>query len=305
MQTASNWTAVFLLMKNPQFPLSHSVAHLLLSSHQDPDTPPVSSLFADAWNGLLFKYKQITGIIRRNKEEMRAEQAGCITGNAKEKRVSGLDKDRTRGMTEKLGGRVEMASTRSALVGNEQDNRGSGSAVNVNGRIEEGPGDGVDGNGRNEEGNIDLGSDLAVIIDKVNVEYKLLSNLEDFNWDEGYRQDPAFRSAYGKALDNASLTPIDGYLLKSNRLLYNTTNGYKICILILLLQEVVYIAHNVMGHMGYKKTYARITEQFYCPKLAQYVEEYVGKCPKCIINKTASSKTPGNMLPINNSSGPS
>ena len=50
--------------------------------------------------------------------------------------------------------------------------------------------------------------------------------------------------------------------------------------------------------MGYRKTFDRITQNYYRPRLATYVARYIAGCLKCSVNKTLHSKTPGSLLPI-------
>src|SRR5258706_18683 len=151
----------------------------------------------------------------------------------------------------------------------------------------------VDEPQREDEGQADVPEDLA---NGLPVEYKLLETIEEFDWDGAYKRDPVFQKIDKKCSTNNE--DHDGYSISGSLLQFTTSKGIRTCIPTTLLREVLHIAHDTLGHGGYKKTYDRITANYYRPKLAAYVEDYVARCPKCAVNKTARSKLVGNLLPI-------
>ena len=133
--------------------------------------------------------------------------------------------------------------------------------------------------------------------DSVGIEYAILENAGDFNWDTAYRKDPVFRSIYKRI--SMSGVPHEGYeIWPDGTMSFETSKGPHACILAALLREVLHIAHDSLGHMGYKKTYSHITSSFYRPRLSTYVEQYISGCPKCSVNKTSRTKLLGSLLPI-------
>src|SRR5258705_10772043 len=151
----------------------------------------------------------------------------------------------------------------------------------------------VDEPQREDEGQADVPEDLA---DELPVEYKLLQTMEEFDWDGAYKRDPVFQKIYKKCSMNNE--DPDGYSISGSLLQFTTSKGIRTCIPTTLLREVLHIAHDTLGHGGYTKTYDRIPANYYRPKLAAYIEDYVARCPKCTVNKIAQSKLPGNLLPI-------
>jgi len=106
-----------------------------------------------------------------------------------------------------------------------------------------------------------------------------------------------FRSIYKWILISGTLH--DGYEIRPDGTMsFDTIKEPKTCIPAALLREVLHITHDSLGHMGYRKTYNRITSNFYRPRLSAYVEQYVSRYPKCCVNKTSRTKLLGSLLPI-------
>lgn len=120
---------------------------------------------------------------------------------------------------------------------------------------------------------------------------------DDFDWDTAYRKDPTFRTAYLNALKYDDAT--DNFRIgEDGTLRYLTTEGWRTCVPDTLIPTILHGSHDVLGHQGYEKTYTRVRSVFYWPRMSAIVEDYIKRCPKCIVNKTAKSKPPGNLLPI-------
>lgn len=54
-------------------------------------------------------------------------------------------------------------------------------------------------------------------------------------------------------------------------------------------------AHDNSGHAGFTRTYQKIMEQWYHPRMAELCRSWVRRCPDCIRGKL-KSKTPGSMI---------
>jgi hypothetical protein len=68
------------------------------------------------------------------------------------------------------------------------------------------------------------------------------------------------------------------------------------------------LAHNVLGHFGFNKTYASLRKLYYWPNMRKELEtSYVPRCVDCQQNKSATSKpcSPLHLLPIPNARGDS
>jgi len=129
------------------------------------------------------------------------------------------------------------------------------------------------------------------------LEYAFLDSVGDFDLRGAYRKDAVFRTIYDKF--EVAGGPLDGFTISEDgTLLYDTLNGSRVCIPATLLREALYVAHDSLGHLEYKKTYFRLAARFYRPRLAATVENYIRGCPKCTINKTSRSKLPGNLMPV-------
>ena len=65
-------------------------------------------------------------------------------------------------------------------------------------------------------------------------------------------------------------------------------------------RELLYEAHDAMsaGHMGVDKTYRRILEHFWWPRVYTDVLEYVTSCPECQVSKANNAKQEGLLKPL-------
>ena len=50
-------------------------------------------------------------------------------------------------------------------------------------------------------------------------------------------------------------------------------------------EELISSTHNLVGHLGYKKTYDRLAEMFFWPNMTTDIREYVKTCDSCQHNK--------------------
>lgn len=129
-------------------------------------------------------------------------------------------------------------------------------------------------------------------------------NIAEDSWKTDYIADPVFRPRYKKLLLQATAKeplPVeeDGFFIAQDETLrYNTIYGERICLPAARIPDALKTSHDVLGHFGAKKTYERLAETYYRPKLSSIVTTYVRHCPKCAVNKTTRAKLPGSLSPI-------
>jgi hypothetical protein len=98
---------------------------------------------------------------------------------------------------------------------------------------------------------------------------------EELDWTTYYIFDMAFSAVYRrlqkgeKDEENGLVSDDLGFMLHKDRLLhYKTREGDRICLPRAKISEALHLAHDAMGHFGKEKTYARMTETYYQPKLS-------------------------------------
>jgi transposase InsO family protein len=97
-------------------------------------------------------------------------------------------------------------------------------------------------------------------------------------------------------LDNVSSTPgvelIEGVLYFENRMVIPADAP--------LREEILHDAHDVLGHLGARKTYLALTPTFYWNGMSRTVKTYVRSCDSCQRFKARTTKLPGELhsLPI-------
>lgn len=107
----------------------------------------------------------------------------------------------------------------------------------------------------------------------------------------GYAGDP-----WCKKLMEAKITP-EGVTIK-NRLLW--VGKQMIIPRINEVQELLYhLAHNVLGHFGFEKSYRSLHESFCWPNMQWDLEMgYIPVCPECQQNKSLTHKPAGPLHPL-------
>src|SRR5256884_4588848 len=58
-------------------------------------------------------------------------------------------------------------------------------------------------------------------------------------------------------------------------------------------EELISSTHNLVGHLGYKKTYNRLAEMFFWPNMTTDVQEYIKTCDSCQRNKESTQLPTG------------
>jgi hypothetical protein len=61
---------------------------------------------------------------------------------------------------------------------------------------------------------------------------------------------------------------------------------------------LIHDAHDVLGHLGAKKTYHALAETFYWPGMAKMVKVYVRSCDGCQHFKARTTVLPGELHPL-------
>jgi hypothetical protein len=77
------------------------------------------------------------------------------------------------------------------------------------------------------------------------------------------------------------------------------SSGDRVCLPASSVKDALYVAHDALGHFGFKETYDdRVATTYYRPGRSSLVKQYVQFCPKCIKNKTSRTKTQGDLMSI-------
>jgi hypothetical protein len=76
------------------------------------------------------------------------------------------------------------------------------------------------------------------------------------------------------------------------------SSGDRVCLPASSVKDALYVAHDALGHFGFKETYDRVATTYYRPGRSSLVKKYVQFCPKCIKNKTSRTKTQGDLMSI-------
>ena len=107
----------------------------------------------------------------------------------------------------------------------------------------------------------------------------------------GYKED-----AWCKTLPTASvswpdLAFRDGLWYAGNRLIIPRTSN--------LREALFMLAHDVLGHFGFDKTYRSLRNAYYWPNMRRDLEQgYVASCPDCQRNKASTTKPIGPLHPL-------
>ena len=66
------------------------------------------------------------------------------------------------------------------------------------------------------------------------------------------------------------------------------------------IREMLFsLAHDVLGHFGFHKTYGSLRNSYYWPNMHQDLEQgYVASCPECQHNKSSTTKPYGPLHPL-------
>jgi hypothetical protein len=131
----------------------------------------------------------------------------------------------------------------------------------------------------------------------------------EFNWATAYSEDKVFRSIYArltaKQLDTDSEDPKDAdaedpnfSLHPDGSMRFNGSSGPRVCLPASMVKDTLYVAHDVLGHFGFEKTYDRVAGTYYRPGLSSSVKLYIQYCPKCLKNKTSRARKQGELTSI-------
>ena len=88
------------------------------------------------------------------------------------------------------------------------------------------------------------------------------------------------------------------YCLRDGRVYRITIKGTLWVVPKGMRQQVVKAAHDNLGHFGVEKTLHRLCENYWFPRMRNYVEQYIACCIPCLYNKRNSGKKEGFLRPI-------
>ena len=71
-----------------------------------------------------------------------------------------------------------------------------------------------------------------------------------------------------------------------------------------LRHELVSEAHRGLAHLGVDKTLGKLKENYYFPKMRDFVNEHIRRCINCLYYKTPSGKKPGYLHPLEKGTTP-
>jgi hypothetical protein len=112
----------------------------------------------------------------------------------------------------------------------------------------------------------------------------LVNLIMQFKNDKPHEIPDAVQSVVARALwrEYERLEVIDDILYHVNEDHFGN-HKFKYVIPSNIINQILHSAHNtaISGHLGFKKTFQRVSERFYRPGLKQIVEEFVKECETC------------------------
>jgi len=130
------------------------------------------------------------------------------------------------------------------------------------------------------------GYDYPIKYDTSNrVETHLHFNSDDLiKWIKAYEKDKHFSEVL-KAIGTPSTKYSQYSLREDGVIMFNNWTGYsRVCVPKSLILEILKEVHDGItgtAHSGYEKTYKRISQMFYWPKMSQDIKKFVFSCPIC------------------------
>jgi hypothetical protein len=104
---------------------------------------------------------------------------------------------------------------------------------------------------------------------------------------------------YSEHLNDDSPYCLADGLLYSTALPYRyATDNPRLVIPPQLRDHVISCAHQEVGHMALMKTMRKIQEAFVWPSMKRHIQEWISKCPTCLVNSKIPSKAPMGEMPI-------
>lgn len=90
----------------------------------------------------------------------------------------------------------------------------------------------------------------------------------------------------------------NNYCLKNNNVFKITDNGLKWLVPRGVRWQILRSCHDDIGHFSTDKTYEKVSENYWFPKMRKFVKKYVGACLECAHSKAPSGKKSGYLHPI-------
>jgi hypothetical protein len=123
----------------------------------------------------------------------------------------------------------------------------------------------------------------------------------EFHWATAYSEDKVFCAIYAwltaKQPDAESEDP-NFSLHPDSSMRFNGSFGPRVCLPARMVKDTLYVAHDVLGHFGFEKTYDRVADTYYQPGLGSSVRQYIQYCPQCLKNKTSRTRKQGELTSI-------
>lgn len=94
------------------------------------------------------------------------------------------------------------------------------------------------------------------------------------------------------------------YALRDGRVYRITARGLQWVVPRGMRNQVVRAAHDEKGHFAVMKTLYRLCENYWFPRMREYVERYIASCIPCLYNKRPAGKQEGFLHPIEKVSVP-
>lgn len=88
-----------------------------------------------------------------------------------------------------------------------------------------------------------------------------------------------------KKTDTSVKTEID-FVLKKDFIYHIKNDVERLCIFQICEKAVFELTHDQNNHAGYNKTYHRLTDSVFIPKLSRKIRQYVKFCSICELNQT-------------------
>lgn len=88
------------------------------------------------------------------------------------------------------------------------------------------------------------------------------------------------------------------YCLKNNNVFKITPTGAKWLVPKGVRWQILRTCHDDIGHFSVDKTFEKVNENYWFPKMRRFIQKYVGACLECALSKAPSGKKSGYLHPI-------
>ena len=124
-----------------------------------------------------------------------------------------------------------------------------------------------------------------------NSEFSVELPLDDEKFASLQKQDPKIWDLRDKVIDGMYK---EFYIIKNNVLFRSIVkNGHKFEVRVIpesLVDVVLHLSHNQLGHNGYQRTYAAIKHLYFCKGMRAQILQYCKKCKVCAVQKVQKTQ---------------